>query len=71
MGKTRNRGIGISIYFPKDMEFILEHIQGLVDNKDYPSVSEYVCEAVRGKYDADVDVIIEHGYGREALNESV
>ena len=71
MVKSRNRGIGISIYFPKDMEFILEHIQGMVDNKETPSVSEYVCDAVRAKYDDDVDTIIEFGLGGEAVDESI
>jgi len=65
MVKTRNRGIGISIYFPKDMEFILEHIQDMVDNKKTASVSDYVCAAVRAKYDKDIDTIIEQGYGEE------
>jgi len=47
------------------MEFILEHIQDMVDNKKTASVSDYVCAAVRAKYDKDIDTIIEQGYGEE------
>tara|TARA_S200002703_G_scaffold160056_1_gene176386 strand:+ start:6049 stop:6237 length:189 start_codon:yes stop_codon:yes gene_type:complete len=55
MGKQRNRGIGISIYFPKDMLTLIDDIEKYVHqpNTLSGSLSEYVCTAIREKAEKD------------------
>ena len=55
MGNRRNRGMGISIYFPKDMLGLIDHIEEHVLGKKTMSgsLSEYVCAAIREKAEKD------------------
>tara|TARA_R100001463_G_scaffold2261_7_gene9616 strand:+ start:1656 stop:1859 length:204 start_codon:yes stop_codon:yes gene_type:complete len=51
MGKVRNRGFGISIYFPKEMLKLLDSIE---EHLELPatkssSLSEYVCASIKEK----------------------
>ena len=50
--RRTERGVAVSIYFPHTMRPVLERLYDLIDEDKLNSVSQFVCEAVKEKWEA-------------------
>jgi len=49
--RRRERGIAVSIYFPNHMRPVLDQLYDMIDEGQLSSVSHFVCEAVKDKWE--------------------
>ncbi len=49
--RRRERGIAVSIYFPHTMRPVLDRLYDLIDDGQLASVSQFVCDAVKDKWE--------------------
>tara|TARA_R100000697_G_scaffold105347_1_gene119166 strand:+ start:1070 stop:1270 length:201 start_codon:yes stop_codon:yes gene_type:complete len=49
--RRRERGIAVSIYFPNSMRPTLDRLYDLIDDGELNSVSQFVCDAVKEKWE--------------------